>query len=95
MKISELKPGAGNVNLEVEVIEVSQPREVNKYGRALRVADVIVRDDTGTITLALWNENIEKVAEGKKVKIENGYVNTWQDKIQLTLGKFGKIVPME
>lgn len=91
MKISELKPGMGNVNLEAEVVEVKTPREINKYGRNLRVADVILRDDTGTITLALWNENIEKVSEGKKVKLENGYVNTWQDNIQLTLGKFGKI----
>lgn len=91
MKISELKPGQGNVNLDAEVVEVKTPREINKYGRTLRVADVILRDDSGTITLALWNENIEKVSEGKKVKIENGYVNTWQDNIQLTLGKFGKI----
>jgi len=95
MKINELKPGTGSVNLEAEVVEVSTPREVNKYGRGLRVADVLLRDDTGTITLALWNENIDKVAEGKKVRIENGYVNTWQDKVQLTLGRFGKISEAE
>lgn len=91
MKISELKPGTGNVDLEAEIALISEPREINKYGRTLRVADVTLRDDTGTIVLALWNENIDKVSEGAKVKIENGYVNTWQDKIQLTLGKFGKI----
>ena len=91
MKISDLKPGTGNVMLEAEVASISEPRVINKYGRDLRVADVTLRDETGTIVLALWNENIEKVSEGAKVKIENGYVNTWQDKIQLTLGKFGKI----
>ncbi len=91
MKISELKPGTGNVTLEAEVASISEPRTINKYGRELRVADVTLRDDSGTIVLALWNENIEKVSEGAKVKIENGYVNTWQDKIQLTLGRFGKI----
>jgi len=91
MKISELTPGVGNVTLEAEVVAVGEPREINKYGRTLRVADVTLRDDSGTITLVLWNENIEKVSEGVKVRIENGYVNTWQDKTQLTLGKFGKI----
>ena len=95
MKISELKPGQGNVNLDAEVVEIKPAREINKYGRTLKVADVILRDDSGTITLALWNENIDKVSEGKKVKIENGYVNTWQDKVQLTLGKFGKIADAE
>jgi len=39
----------------------------------------------------LWNDAIEKVKEGDKISIKNGYVNTWQDKAQLTLGKFGKM----
>ncbi len=91
LKISELTAGTGNVSLEAEVVAVSEPRNIEKYGRTLRVADVTLRDDSGTVTLVLWNENIEKVAEGAKIKIENGYVNTWQDKVQLTLGKFGKL----
>ncbi len=91
MKISELTSGTGNVNLEAEVVSVGEPREINKYGKILRVADVTIRDNSGTIVLVLWNENIDKVSEGAKIKLENGYVNTWQDKAQLTLGKFGKI----
>ncbi len=91
MKISELTSGTGNVNLEAEVVSIATPREINKYGRTLRVADVTIRDDSGTITLVLWNENIDKISEGAKIKIENGYVNTWQDNVQLTLGKFGKL----
>jgi len=91
LKISELSPGIGNVELEAEIVGVEAPREINKMGRNLRVANVTLRDDSGTITLVLWNDNIEKVKEGDRVKITNGYVNTWQDKPQLTLGKFGKI----
>lgn len=91
MKISDLRPGTGSVDLEAEVVSISEPRVINKYGRELRVADVTIRDETGTIVLALWNENIDKVSEGAKVRVENGYVNTWQDKVQLTLGRFGKI----
>jgi replication factor A1 len=91
LKISELSPGTGNVELEAEIVGVEAPREINKMGRNLRVANVTLRDDSGTITLVLWNDNIEKVKEGDRVKITNGYVNTWQDKPQLTLGKFGKI----
>ena len=33
---------------------------------------------------------LDKVSVGQKVKITNGYVNEWQGKAQLTLGKFGK-----
>jgi len=91
MKISDLTPGTGNVDLDAEVIGVETPREINKNGRSLRVANVTLKDDSGTMTLVLWNENIDKVSEGSRIKITNGYVNTWQDKPQLTLGKFGTI----
>ncbi len=91
MKISELTPGTGNVELEAEVVGLEKPREINKNGRLLRVASATLKDDTGTISLVLWNEAIDKVQEGSKVRISNGYVNTWQDKLQLTLGKFGKM----
>ncbi|MBS3069898.1 DNA-binding protein [Candidatus Micrarchaeota archaeon] len=91
MKISELTPGTGNVELEAEVVGMEKPREINKNGRLLRVASATLKDDTGTISLVLWNEAIDKVQEGSKVRITNGYVNTWQDKLQLTLGKFGKM----
>lgn len=91
MKISELSVGTGNVNIEAEVVSVDEPREINKYGRKLRVANVTIKDDSGQITLVLWNEEIDKVQAGSKIKIENGYVNEWQENTQLTLGKFGKM----
>ena len=91
MKISELKPGTGSVMLEAEVASMDSEREVNKYGRKLRVANVTIKDDSGSITLVLWNDQIDQVKAGNKVKIENGYVNEWQGASQLTLGKFGKL----
>ncbi|HIH20605.1 TPA: DNA-binding protein [Candidatus Micrarchaeota archaeon] len=91
MKISELAPGTGSVELEAEVVGIEAPREINKNGRSLRVANATIKDDSGTIALVLWNDAIDTIQEGSKIKITNGYVNTWQDKMQLTLGKFGKM----
>ena len=91
MNISDLTPGTGSVELEVEVVGIEKPREINKNGRTLRVANATIKDDSGTISLVLWNDAIDQIQEGSKVKITNGYVNTWQDKLQLTLGKFGKM----
>jgi replication factor A1 len=91
MKISELKAGTGSVMIEGEVVSKDSEREVNKYGRKLRVANVTIKDDSGSITLVLWNDQIDLVKAGDKIKIENGYVNEWQGASQLTLGKFGKL----
>jgi replication factor A1 len=91
MKISELRPGTGSVNIEAEVVSIEDPREINKMGRRLRVANAKIKDDSGTISLVLWNDQIDTVKTDTKVKIENGYVNEWQGVPQLTLGKFGKL----
>ncbi len=89
MKIAELSEGTGNVSLEAEVSSIGEVKEINKYGRTLKVANVELKDDSGTIKLTLWNEKIDLVKEGDKVKIEKGYVNAFQGTLQLTLGKFG------
>ncbi len=94
MKISELKPGTGKAEIEAEVVSIETPREINKMGRTLRVANAEIKDDSGSISLVLWNDQIEKVSTGMKIKIENGYVNEWQNKPQLTLGKFGTLTPL-
>lgn len=64
-------------------------REV-KNGQ-LKVCNAKIKDDSGEITLTLWNEEIEKVNIGNKIKIINGYVNEWQGILQLTVGRFGKL----
>lgn len=91
MNINELKPGTGSVSIEAEVVSMDSEREINKYGRKLRVANATIKDDSGSITLVLWNDQIDSVKAGAKIKIENGYVNEWQGAAQLTLGKFGKL----
>ena len=91
MNISELKPGTANVNIEAEVVSIEATREINKMGRRLRVANAMIKDETGSITLVLWNQEIDRVKQGDRIKIESGYVNEWQGAPQLTLGRSGKL----
>lgn len=91
MKISELKPRQSNVNVEVEVVELGEIREFQKFGRPGRVCTATVKDDSGQIKLTLWNEDIDKAKPGTKIRITNGYVNEFQGEMQLTAGRFGKL----
>ncbi len=92
MKITELQAGQGKVNIEVEVIDVSEARTFSKFGREGRVATARVKDDAGDeIDLTLWNENIDEVSVGDKINIENGYVSEFQGNSQLTAGKYGPL----
>ena len=92
MKISELKAGTGDVNVEGEVINLEEPRDVvTKFGKRLRVANATLKDASGEITLSLWGEDTETVKEGSKIKIEKGWVSEFKGNPQLSAGKFGKI----
>lgn len=91
MKISELRPGQGSVNIEGNIKEMGEPRSFNKFGRQLSVINAILEDDSGSIKLTLWNDDIQRFKEGDSVKIVNGFVNEFQGEAQLTSGKFGRI----
>ena len=91
MTIKDLKIRQGNVDIVVEIVDVGEPREFDKFGKRGKVATAVAKDETGDIKLTLWNDDIDKVKAGDKVHITNGYVSEWQGEPQLTTGKFGKI----
>lgn len=91
MKISELKTRQGKIEIEVEVVSIDPPREFNKFGNVGRVANAIIKDDSGEMKLTLWNDEIDKVKPGIRIKITNGYVSEFQGEKQLTAGRFGKL----
>lgn len=89
--ISDLKAGDGNVELEAEVTEISEPRTFEKFGREGRVAKATIKDESGEMTLTLWNDQIDKVKAGDKVKITKGYVGEFRGERQLSTGKWGQL----
>jgi replication factor A1 len=92
MKISELKAGMRNLSVTGKIDSVGEPRTVNlKAGGTTNVADAIISDESGSIKLALWGDDINKVQPGDKVSIENGYINTFKGENSISVGKFGKM----
>ena len=90
MKVSDLKPNQGNVEIEVEIVSIEEPRTFNKYGRELRVANAIAKDDTGEIKMSFWNQDIERIKPGMTIKMTNGWVSEFKGEKQLSAGKMGK-----
>ncbi|MEM2118057.1 MAG: OB-fold nucleic acid binding domain-containing protein [Candidatus Bathyarchaeia archaeon] len=93
MKIKELRNGMKNVTIEAKVTEKSDPREVLSRFKdeTYKVATAIIADETGTIKLTLWNEQINQVNVNDTVKVENGYITSFRGEIQLNIGKYGKL----
>jgi replication factor A1 len=92
MKIGELKSGMRNVSVTGKVESVGEPRTVNlKAGGTNTVADAIISDETGSIKLSLWGDDINKIQPGNTVSIENGYINTFKGEDSINVGKFGTL----
>lgn len=91
MAIKDLKVNQGKVEITATVKSVTEPRTFQKFGRDLRVATATIADESGEVALSIWNDDIDIVKPGAKIKITNGYVGEWQGQPQLTTGKFGKL----
>jgi len=91
MQIKDLQPKQGKIEIEVEVVEKEAPKEFSKFGSVGKLCNAKVKDETGTIKLTLWNEQVDQVNIGDKLKIINGYVSEYQGEMQLSTGKFGKL----
>jgi replication factor A1 len=96
MNIKDLRDGMSKVDVEGEITEISEPRVVNlRDGSQARVANCTIKDGTDSIKLTLWNEHIDMIKDGMKVKITNGYVSSFRGERQLNVGRYGKIEILE
>jgi len=75
--------------IEGEIIEKGEVREFQKFGKPGRVCTAIIKDDTGQCKFSIWNEQIDQVEKGDKVKLENGYASEWQGEVQVSTGRNG------
>ncbi|HUX99034.1 MAG TPA: hypothetical protein VMV49_05735 [Candidatus Deferrimicrobium sp.] len=91
MKVSELYSGMRKVDVIVKVVKKSAPRSVfvKRDGKNHQVVDLTVGDETGVVTMSLWDELVNQIQENDVIKISNGYVGEWGNKLQLNIGKFG------
>jgi replication factor A1 len=92
-KIRDLTTYSRRVNLVAKVLEMGDAREVSSSsdGQLHRVAEALVGDESGTVLMTLWDENIGRFSVGDVVEVENGYAGTFRGSLRLNIGKYGNI----
>ncbi len=96
MMVKDLRDGMRRVDAEGEISEMSEPRSVNlKTGGEARVADCMLKDDSGQIKLSLWDDQIDMVKQGSKVRVTNGYTNSFRGEVRLNVGRYGRLEVLE
>ncbi len=91
-KVRDLTPNSKQVNVLAKVTSVGEPKEVmGKFGDPRKVCEAVVGDDTATITLSLWNEQIGTIAKDEVILVDNGYVSLVRGHMRLNVGRYGNL----
>jgi hypothetical protein len=95
MPIGSLRDGMSNVTVEGKVAEKSYPRSVRskKTGGELTVANAGLEDGSGRVVMVLWDKQFEVVKVGARLRVENGYTNSYSGITQLNVG-YGRLITL-
>ena len=93
MKVSDLKANNNFDELVLKIIEKNEPREVTRrFGGSARVCDLIGEDEDGkTVQVTLWNDEIDIIEANETLKITDGWVKEWDNQLQVSTGRNGKL----
>ncbi len=90
LPIRDLRSGMTQICLKAKVLEIPKPTMVyTRYGNYASVANALIADETGTIRLCLWNEQIYCISAGDTVQIQNARASTFKGQRQLNIGRKG------
>lgn len=97
MKIADLQPNNTVDEIVLTIIEKKEPREVQKrFGGTARLAELVGRDNDGdTVQVTLWNDEISDVQEDDVIKVVDGWVKEWDNELQVSTGRNGRIEKIE
>lgn len=90
-KINDLKPFQKHVNVIFKVLRKLRTRKIQKNNTF--VSECLIGDDTGTMLLTVWNEDIGMLEVGEYFTLYGGYVNIHREKLKLNKTKYGEIEP--
>ena len=92
-----MKTFSRKVYTVAKVISIGEVREVTsrKDNSSHEVCEALIADDTGSVYLTLWDDNISQIEEDMILKLDNAYVNVFRGSMRLNLGRYGNFTVLE
>jgi replication factor A1 len=96
MKLKDLRPGMEHVDIQVRLVGLEEPREVEtNYGVTHVLVDGQVEDDSGKMELTVWNEKTEqlnRVKLGDIVELKDCFITSFKGNLSINVGRDSEIV---
>ncbi len=94
-KIGNLRTGMSSVNVAGRIVNIGNIREFNRRDGGIgKVVSVLLEDETGTVRLSLWDDDVnlaDEMSPGTVVAIENGYTRLSLGDVGLNVGQSGRL----
>lgn len=85
-----------HVSVKVRVTSTAAVQRITTGGGLQRdVQQLKVDDESGSITLVLWDDKIEPLKPGDLLQIKNGYVTSFKGDWRINIGKSGEMTKVE
>ncbi len=95
-KVKDLSPSTKQVNVKAKIVSVGEKRQIeSRFGGARSLAEAIIGDETATVILSLWEDQINSVAADDVIMIDNGFTSLVRGHLRLNVGKYGSLTKSE
>ncbi len=89
-KIADLTGTEGNVDIVAKVVYIEK-RDITVKGLNKTILSGIIGDDSGTASFTAWEPGSVQIDKGSVYTFRNCYCKTWNDKVQVNIGRNGSI----
>jgi replication factor A1 len=93
VKVTSLKHDLRNLSLTVKILSIGSSRGVpsKRDQRQHWIAEAIVGDETGTVILTLWDDQIRMFKANDVIEIRGGYTTLFKGSLRLNVGRGSRI----
>lgn len=95
VKIGQIRAGMRNMKVTGRLKEVGKPREIDTRFGPATLATAILEDETGSVRLNLWREQIEVAKVGDTIVLENAFAREFGGVVEVNIGADGKIAVLK
>jgi len=94
VKIDSINPDSKGINFVATAQSTKNVIERTNFdGSVIKIAEVVLADETGSVTIRLVNEQIDSVPIGSTVVVRNAIPRVIQGYLRIIVNRWGKIAP--
>ncbi len=94
LKIEDIEGEEQGLDLKCRIVSIDD-KEIEVDDQPKQIWYGILGDDTGTVPYTLWEAKPIDIEKGDTIKLENAYVNMWNEKPQVNIGSKTSVKKIE